>query len=1415
MTYAEFKEGFLPEFLNLKSFAAKIRYANERLNKIGSGTGRIVYDIDGEKVLKLAKNAKGIAQNGAEGGAGYYRDTQHIVTEVFDSAEDDSWLISEKAKKVNEKRIKELTGIPSLNALFYFLRNYEEQSKGKREIFHQEKEESEFFWENEFASDLGSFIANYGQNAGDMGRPSTYGEVLRDGQPTIVLTDYGLNDEVYNTHYDPIRKQQYKMYELFNYADGNDDILSDTGDQGDIRRGMWAQMPYSVSDGPGVINEEFINFVSNRQEYPDKPIENLPLLTDRFHECVNNISEIMKVVEDKPRFYSNLLELQTYLTEQGFYNRDPLLRETFHINEDTPPVEYDTLSDRTYGDKLAKEIVGKLGLSTPKFLGGEGNGFAYEINNNLVMKLTIDISEADAASKLMRGQPKNISTIFNLYKVLDTDTNKSIFVIMQENINDKPLEKLRKLQSDINKIVPSGLDYEDIMIEIKKPAGFNHDEWVEWAKHVLTDNPEAGVSKIDREAAYEYIVTMFDIRQELLDFGIKSTDYIAIANLGYKDGVLKFFDVGGYYGIGEPDIPDEDMINLPEDGSAKFTTDNAVNQDDFPVYNTNDTSPSINNDLDANIAMYEDLVYNHVVGNATQDKYMLTEKRKKAWMPGSKTVKVKRKCQLAGLGNTSVACNQGDINNLEFGSVNETITLDLPAGDIQGGFASYKIMNDGQVVGEMELMTRGNRYLVLDKIFIEKEFRGAGYANDAMRLLFEYADKNKKIITLTPDNVWGASKGKLLKWYQSLGFVLNKGRNKDFETMQLMYRLPKGLVIQEYFSSLVPDMNEEIMSIQDLPFRDEVEKLGGEIYAVGGAVRDEYLGKDSKDLDIIIRGIPEEKLAQILKKYGVAKPVGNSFAVTKFIPNGETDEIDIALPRTEVSTGEGHNDFEITADYRLPIEKDLERRDFTINAIAKDMDGNVIDPFNGVADLKAGKIKITHPKSFVDDALRMLRAVQFASRFNFTIDPATYKLIRDNADKIKTVDKERIQIEFDKIVNKGDAQKGAFLLKDTGMLRAMGVDGPQLVSNDWNNVQTLAEFVYLLSHYNVSPVEFYKNNFRGDIDIINELEGLVIGMPVESNEPMVNRTTAHNMVVKSKGTKVLESKILPEKLQVAAQELLQGKYPKTVKELAVNGNDLIAADVPDVERGKVLKSLLMKIYNDDVRNTREELLPLVNQNPEEVEEGHLNYSDIQPSTWKVNGQEVTIDFFVQEYNKWNNQGGKPGYPDTSHESVLEFLQNNYEDFSVDDKLKRELYWELTDRDLLTEEPVKKVSYSAVVLDNGSYTKLIQVFTPMIPEGWEIIAHHMTIKMGSLADGSQEKRDLKSGKPIELNVIDYAIDGLVMAVGVEGYPSTNAKPHITIAVNRNAGGKPFLSNKLTDWKPLGFSLTLTGRVSEEE
>jgi hypothetical protein len=122
-----------------------------------------------------------------------------------------------------------------------------------------------------------------------------------------------------------------------------------------------------------------------------------------------------------------------------------------------------------------------------------------------------------------------------------------------------------------------------------------------------------------------------------------------------------------------------------------------------------------------------------------------------------------------------------------------------------------------------------------------------------------------------------------------------------------------------------------------------------------------------------------------------------------------------------------------------------------------------------------------------------------------------------------------------------------------------------------------------------------------------------------------------------------------------------------------------------------------------------------------------------------------------------------------------------------------------------------ISYSAVVLDEKSRSRLIERFKSVIPPEFEIIAHHMTINLGELDPEFQ--RFL--GMPVRLSVDDIAMDDKVIAVGVSGFESKNEKPHITLAVNRGNGGKPMMSNKLTDWEKLKRPLLITGKVTEVE
>lgn len=157
------------------------------------------------------------------------------------------------------------------------------------------------------------------------------------------------------------------------------------------------------------------------------------------------------------------------------------------------------------------------------------------------------------------------------------------------------------------------------------------------------------------------------------------------------------------------------------------------------------------------------------------------------------------------------------------------------------------------------------------------------------------------------------------------------------------------------------------------------------IYQVGGSVRDELLGLPIKDHDYVVVGSNPEEMVQL-----GFRPVGKDFPV--FL-HPQTQE-QYALARTERKISRGYKGFEVFASPEVTLQEDLARRDLTINAIAKDQNGNIIDPFNGIADLEAGVLRHISP-AFVEDPVRVLRVARFAARFGFHIAPETLDLMRE------------------------------------------------------------------------------------------------------------------------------------------------------------------------------------------------------------------------------------------------------------------------------------------------------------------------------------------------------------------------------------------------------------------------------------
>jgi len=203
---------------------------------------------------------------------------------------------------------------------------------------------------------------------------------------------------------------------------------------------------------------------------------------------------------------------------------------------------------------------------------------------------------------------------------------------------------------------------------------------------------------------------------------------------------------------------------------------------------------------------------------------------------------------------------------------------------------------------------------------------------------------------------------------------------------------------------------------------------GGRAVVVGGYVRDRLRGRPSKDLDLEVFGVPQDDLPALLGALGRVEPVGRAFPVYKLGP------IDVALPRRESKHGRGHTGFTVEGDPSMPFEDAARRRDFTINAIGWDpLSDEYLDPFGGRADLDAHRLRVVDPRTFADDSLRVLRAVQFAARFTCMLDDEARAICR--AIPLDDLPAERLWGEIEKLLLVAERPSLGFTLaRDLGVI---------------------------------------------------------------------------------------------------------------------------------------------------------------------------------------------------------------------------------------------------------------------------------------------------------------------------------------------------------------------------------------------
>jgi tRNA nucleotidyltransferase (CCA-adding enzyme) len=230
-----------------------------------------------------------------------------------------------------------------------------------------------------------------------------------------------------------------------------------------------------------------------------------------------------------------------------------------------------------------------------------------------------------------------------------------------------------------------------------------------------------------------------------------------------------------------------------------------------------------------------------------------------------------------------------------------------------------------------------------------------------------------------------------------------------------------------------------------------VHSLGLDAWMVGGAVRDALLGKTVKDTDFVVPGLGHEALKDALAPHGRVEDLvvaGRNVGV-RFHPRDREARslapagIEFTPPRVERSTGPGRHDFEIVADPDLPLEEDMRRRDFTINAMAKRLStGELLDPLGGREDLERRVLRTTSPESFRDDPLRIVRGLRFVSELDVEPDDATLAQMREWAAQVRLVSGERVGGgmaadglgELSKLLLGERPAKALRLARDTGVL---------------------------------------------------------------------------------------------------------------------------------------------------------------------------------------------------------------------------------------------------------------------------------------------------------------------------------------------------------------------------------------------
>lgn len=425
----------------------------------------------------------------------------------------------------------------------------------------------------------------------------------------------------------------------------------------------------------------------------------------------------------------------------------------------------------------------------------------------------------------------------------------------------------------------------------------------------------------------------------------------------------------------------------------------------------------------------------------------------------------------------------------------------------------------------------------------------------------------------------------------------------------------------------------------------ELENHGFEAYMVGGCVRDSILGRPCNDIDITTNALPEQMLA-VFSGYKVI-PTGIKHGTVTVLCGGESFEITTYRIDGEYTDHRRPDEVRFTAD----IADDLARRDFTVNAVAMDRHGNIVDPFGGREDMDAGIIRCVGvpQERFSEDALRIMRAVRFSSQLGFAIDKATAEAVHDMREQLADISRERVRDEIDKLICGRNAAE--VLLEFSDIITAVipefepsiGLDqrSPYHRYNVWEHTVRALDAApaenmklrrTLLFHDIGKPAcmkldETGRGHFKQHDRVGAEMTAEIMkrlhydnktiayttALIANHSKKLRNKTDVKKMMCRvgdelffelmemkkcdncGKNEFVLKENIFFDELKELGREIIANDECRSIKGLAVTGSELVQLGLKGAEIGEVQHEMLELVMEEELPNSRDELLKYAEQ----------------------------------------------------------------------------------------------------------------------------------------------------------------------------------------------------------------------------